>query len=406
LISGDLTNKQKLSLEERTAFLVNFTGVQAQQVLSSQEEGISTRKLYKILANTIVDWHWLSYKDNGRFAFRGIGELVWTPHKFGALGLVAPSIEYNSNIKLHCGLFPNIIDLFSSKEYAKWGYKGIIKAGDERHIVFAPYLEFQLLEKSKVEPQERHFWSMLVEVYSKLNDRTLDALASCRNKTATAHSLWIQLVNWKRHMGTAFDMLQQVNIVSMDDDTKRNVKNHIEAARACVKQFFVKIEHHNNIGKYVDSVKSIAANTELHSDIPCLDEPSSTSSTMEEKCGVFLELAEYLSALHAVCGEFRKQIQIDENAESPDLTILSKNLNTLTKILSPANPLLDPKRWLIPFLQPNEREIAMLCLSLIEEVFAIFEVRLGLSIFRPTPHYREFLFKYYPLPKDHFTKGN
>ena len=165
MISGDLTNKQKLCLEERTSFLVNFTGVETKRALSIQSEGVSTRRLYKILANTIYDWHWLSYDNPNRFAFRGVGELVWIPHRFGSLGLVAPSIEYNSNIKLHYGLFANIIDLFASKEYAKWGYKEIKQVGDERHIVFAPFLNFELLEKSELNVRNDIFglsWSKFI----------------------------------------------------------------------------------------------------------------------------------------------------------------------------------------------------------------------------------------------------
>lgn len=410
MTSGDLTNKQKLSLEERTSFFINFTGIETQSVLSSQHEGVSTRRLYKILANTILDWHWLSHQDGARFAFRGIGELVWTPHKFGALGLVAPSIEYNSNIniKLHYGLFANLLDLFASKEYAKWGYKAIKQIGDERYIVFAPYLDFERLEKSKVEGQERHFWAELVHIYCRLSDRTLDALASCRNKTTTSHSLLIQLVNWKRHMGTAFDMLQQDNMVSMDTTTKTQVKNHIDAARACVKQFFVKVGHFSSIDDHIAQAKAVAANSELNPFVPCVTEsPAGAEAVkMEDKCNILLGFSDYFSALHGVCGEFRKQIQIDEPHESPDLIKLTDHLKALGRIIPQADALLDPKRWVIPFLQPNEREIAVLCLSLMDEVFAVFENQLGLPIARPTPHYKDFLYKYYPLPREHFTKGN
>ena len=405
MISGDLTNKQKLCLEERTSFLINFTGVETQKALSIQDEGVSTRRLYKILANTIYDWHWLSHDDSNRFAFRGVGELVWTPHKFGSLGLVAPSIEYNSNIKLHYGLFANLIDLFTSKEYAKWGYREIRQVGDERHIVFAPFLDFELLEKSRVERQERHFWAELVRVYCKLSDRALDALASCRNKTSTSHSLLIQLVNWKRHMGTAFDMLQQVNITAMNASTKDEVRRHIEAARACVKQFFVKRGHFKDIEDHILELKSSAAYSELQQFIPCQNETRGGVTNMADKCDALIDLSDYLAALHAICGEFRKQIRIDQQLEVPDLIKLTDSLKILEQIL-PTSTLLDPKRWVIPFLQPNEREIAVLCLTLIEEVFAIFENRIGNPILRPTPHYNDVLHRNYPLPKDHFTKGN
>jgi hypothetical protein len=406
LISGDLTNKQKLGLEERTAFLINFTGVEVQKALSCAGEGVSTRKLYKILANTIIDWHWLSHDDPIRFAFRGVGELVWVPHRFGSLGLVAPSIEYNSNIQLTYGLFANMLDLFASKEYAKWGYREIKKINDQRHILFANYLPYELLQKSKVEQQERFFWAELVKTYCRLPDRTLDALASCRNRTTTTHSLLIQLVNWKRYMGTAFDMLQQVNIVSMDDATRTSVREHIEAARACLKQYFVKIDHFETLSTHLALIKELAQDSELQPFIPCLNETTDGTIRMDQKCEILVELSKYLSALHAVCGEFRKQIRIDDDGERPDLINLTKNLGVLGEILPSGHGLLDHKRWVIPFLQPNEREIAVLCLSLIDEVFGIFEGRLSIQILRPTPHYKDVLHKQYPFPRGHFTKGN
>ena len=206
-------------------------------------------------------------------------------------------------------------------------------------------------------------------------------------------------------MGTAFDMLQQVNISSMDEPTKDGVRRHIEAARACVRQFFVKLDHFKSIDLHINELKGRSAYSELKRFIPCLNESITSAPNMAEKCDALVELSSYLGALHAICGEFRKQIRVDQELETPDLVQLTDSLKVLETIL-PKSTLLDPKRWVIPFLQPNEREIAVLCLALIDEVFAVFENKINYQILRPTPHYNEVLHRNYPLPKDHFTKGN
>ena len=401
---GELSIKQQIGLEERTAFLINYTGVIAQQALNSVEEGLSTRKLYKILANVIIDWHWLSFNYPEKFAFRGIGELVWIPHKYGSLGLVAPRIDYRTGITLHLGLFPNLLELIATRMYRYWGVRGVKETGDERHVLFAPFLPFQALEKSRVQTHERYFWEKLVNIYAVLDDHTLDALASCRNTTSVTHSLWIQFINWKRHMGTALGMVVEEDINHMSEEKKGEVFDNIKIARGCIRQFFLKKKFHDEIHNYINKAKENAALTELQSYIPCIDEPSSIHTQIGPKYPIFIKLSEYISALHGVCGEFRKQVAMKEGVEKPDPIKLGRNLERLKAIVQSPN-LVDPSRWFIPFLEPNEREIARLCLKLIDEVFDYFQKELDLPFHRPTQHYKDFLEQCYPLPTDHFTKG-
>lgn len=401
---GELSIKQQIGLEERTAFFINYTGIISQQSLKAVDEGISTRKLYKILANVIIDWHWLSYIHRDKFAFRGIGELVWVPHKFGALGLIAPQVPYRTD--MHLGLFPNVLSLVSTRMYKYWGVRGVKEVGDERHIQFAPFLPFQALEKSRVQAHERYFWEKLAGVYSVLDDDSLNALASCRNDSSSAHSLWIQFVNWKRHMGTALDMAVKESFASMAEHRKKEVLENIESARACIKQFFKKKDFHEHIDSYIDKAKQRASQTELEGYIPCVNDDKRIIDRIGSKYSIFVELSEYISALHAICGEFRKQITTGEGDEKPDPIKLGKNLERLKKVVRTSNlDLVEPARWYLPFLESNEREIARLCLLLIDEVFGYFQKQLNLPFHRPTKHYTEFLSKFYPLPAAHFTKG-
>lgn len=403
--SGALTKKQILLMEERTSFFINLAGIHTQETLGLVEKGVPTRKLYKVLANVITEWHWLSFRSPEKFSFEGTGWLVWVPHRFGALGLVASNLEYSSQVRLHSGVFPNVIDLFTSGIYAKYGFRGVRREGDERHLLFAPYMPFDLLQKSRTGSQERHFWPKLVEVYAKLDDKTLDALSSCRNESTCAHSLWIQLVSWKRHMGTVLDLIQQNGTAHLRDEEKDLLRSHLRNARACVKQFAVKLGYRNDIAKYIEAVRQGAAHTEFAQQIPCLDEIPTISSQIGSKCEILANLSESVYALHGICGELRKLIDLDHTNEQPDKVVLERNLGLISQ-LTGSSDLLDLRRWLVLLMNHNEREMARLCFELVDSVFGCFEKRLDLKIMRPTPHYKAFLSDYYPLPSGHFIKGN
>ena len=399
---GELTEKQKLCLEQRTAFLINLTGVAAQEILG---EGISTRKLYKILANTLVDWHWLSNKHYDKFPFLGAGELVWVPHRFGALGLVVPKIEY-ANITLHLGLFPNILQLFESGEYAKYGAKSIERSSHDRSIIFPKFIALDSSVKSGVEHHERHFWSILVSIYSRLDDAALDALASCRTKTLAVHSLWVQLLLWRSNIVKALNILKQEYIDSIDEITRKEIIGNIETARGCVKHIFTKRDYAENISIHIIKLREQAAQTELAPYLPCIEELGETS--LSQKLDTFLYFCEVVNALHDVFREFQKCLGLDSVEKKADLNFLADRLNYLS-----SNPsglpeeLFNQQRWFTLFLQRSNREVAYLGLLAIEKIFEYFEDRLMLKMHGHLPaHYEMILSDYYPLPLDRFLQGN
>lgn len=401
---GEPTDSQKLSLEQRSSAFFNLAGVRAQEVLNCSNEGISTRKIYKILANAIQDWHWLSFKDKEQFQFNGIGGLIWIPHRFGSLGLIRPFIQYN--VTFRQGLFPDIPALVSTDEYAKYGCRAIRK-GEHNRIVFAPDLSFEMLQKIPLEIQERHFWDKIVGIYARLDDDTLDALASCRNNVTSAHSLWIQFVHWQREMGKAFDLLREKDLNSMEEDEKKRTRNHIAGARACIHHIKVKIGYRTNIARFVDIVKDSITNPNLESYLPCLDAPDQKSYPSNLDFNNFVAVFEYLEALHEVCWESLMQGDIYERGEKADLEKLEQCLIKLSSLSDISNTLIDPKRWFTLLLPPKEKnkEIASLCLKLIKAVFGKFQYKLKVSFLYPTEHYNEFLTNYYPLPYNHFLPG-
>jgi len=403
LISGDLTNKERIILEERTAFLVNLAGFVIQEQMSAADMGISTRKLYKVLANVVIDWHWLSYNHPDRFRFNGVGEIVWIPHKFGALGQITPSVEYK-DVQLYYGLFPNFVRLFESRVYSKYGVRGIKSIGNQTYILFPTYIDYPAKRKSRVEPQEQHYWERLVKVYSALDDTSLDALASCRTETFGTHSLWMQFVLWKRYMGFAIDYLRQENGYSLQEDLKNKLTNYIDTARACIGQIFVKIDHVNHLDEHIIKAQQTSFSREFSSLIPCRDE---LHSDISGKLAGFVECSHILEALHDICREYQILLGLDNKQKMPDFTVLENRLDYIEKHTSVKSTLVNNGRWHSLFLDIGSRkEIANLIWELSEGVFKYFEDKLGVPFERPSGHYKAFLEKYYPLPIEHFIRGN
>lgn len=398
---GDLTDQEKLSLEQRTAAFFNLAGIRAQEVLGCVNAGLSTRKIYKILANAIQDWTWLSFSSPEEFKFHGIGGLIWVPHRFGALGLVQPHIQYT--IRFNYGLFPNVIDLVGADEYAKYGCVAR-EEGEVRKIQFAPFLAYGVLQKLPVKPHEQHYWGKIVEVYSKLDDETLDAMASCRSRTTGAHSLWIQFVHWKREMGIALDRLRQEDPKNLEEEKKTELRTHIEAALACIRNTGVKAAFRLNLNEHVQKTKTAAANTELAKVVPCLNDLDKMSFLNFD---TFVKLFNHLGAVNGICQECLKQTGLISGTEEADLDVIQQRLGDLGRLHLQNASLIDERRWftLLRPVKEKNKELASLCLQLITEVYKVFEKELGLPIHRPTEHYSEFLRSRYPLPTEHFLTG-
>jgi hypothetical protein len=402
LISGDLTNKERIILEERTAFLLNLAGFVTQEQLSLADSGVSTRKLYKILANVVIDWYWLSHKHADRFRFNGVGEIVWIPHKFSALGQISPSIEYK-DVPLYFGLFPNIVELFKSRVYSKYGVREIRSVGKQTYILFPTYIDYAIRNKSRVEHQEQHYWERLIKVYSAVDDTTLDALASCRTGTLSSHSLWIQFVLWKRYMGFAIDYLRRENEYSINN-LKKKLLEYIDAAGGCIGQIFTNIDYIDHLDEYTRIAQQVSFSDEFSSLIPCRYE---MPSDLFGKSVSFVECSYVLEALHDICTEFQALIKLGPSQRPPDLMILEDRLKYIAEHTSIKSILVDVARWYSLFLDIGSRkEIANLIWDLSEAIFKQFEERLGILFERPSGHYKTFLEKYYPLPRDNFIRGH
>lgn len=301
------TEKHKLLQEERTALFINLAGVYAQQELSSTDEGISSNKLLKILANAILDWHWLSKQHPTKFQFHGIGELKWVPVRGGATSLVTPGIDY-AGIKLHHGYFANPVDLFNlSLEYRKYGFKGII---GKNNFLFPPFIQFETLEKSLLEKHEIHYWEILIKAYAGLNDSALNALASCRNNLTSVLCIWTQFALWKRYMEIAVDILRQETIDLLDVSKKEKISGRFQDAGKCIEHVFSLINYKDEVLKFRKQIEKRSENTELHFLIPQLEEQD--SSLWSDKYEEIKKLSYLLKDLNSICEDFQVHIGLIE----------------------------------------------------------------------------------------------
>lgn len=401
LNSGDDIDRN-FAREERTALFINLAGVHAQQALSLVDEGIPSSKLEKILANVLIDWHWLSLNGHVKFNFYGAAELRWVPVRGGAKALVVPSIDY-AGIKLHQGYFANLIDLFDeSIEYRKYGFRGVI---GEKHLLFPRFIAFETLKKSPVEDNERWFWELLVKTYAVLGDSALSALASCRNDATCVLNLWTQFVLWKRYMGMAVDTLRQEAVESLNAEKRQELIERFKDAEKCVQDLLLLIGHKSKIPKYINQVEEIAANTELSAFIPIIDIYRKTS--LAEKYNSFEEFSISLKDLNDVCGSFQIHMGLGEPSAIIDYAALQAELKNIQMHLSLSGEIVDFTRWHSLFLQgDSKREAARLLLQLIESVFTAFERKLELRFDRLSVHYQTFFEHFYPLPTEHFLPGN
>jgi hypothetical protein len=401
LNSGDDIDRN-FAREERTALFINLAGVHAQQALSVVDEGIASRKLEKILANVLIDWHWLSFNHPTEFKFYGTGELRWAPVRDGATALVVPSIDY-AGIKLHQGYFANLFDLFdASREYKKYGFKGVI---GKRQLLFPAFIPLATLTKSPVESQERHYWEQLVKVYAALDVSALNALASCRNDATSVLCLWTQFILWKRYMGMAVDALRQEAVESLDNRKRQELVEKFKDARECVRQLSFLVGYKSKIQKYIKQVEEVAKNTELSAYIPVTDTLPQTP--LADKRETFVELSALLKDLNGICRNFQIHMELAQPSETISYAALQAALRNIQTRLAISGEIVDFTKWQSLFLQGDaKREAARLLLLLIEAVFAAFERKLELRFDRLSVHYQTVLERFYPLPTEHFLGGN
>lgn len=404
LNSGDLTNltsKERFSLEERTACLVNFTGVCSQEVLKADTTGVPKRKFYKILANVILDWNWLSSSNPKKFNFSGVGALVWIPNRFGGIGQILSHIEY-TEIKKVFGLFPDMIELFGGlSQYSKFGGRF---DSENQNFHFPACIPYDKIIKSSIKGQEQHFWKIITESYAPLDDPTLDALASCRNTSISAHVLWTQFVFWKRFTGKALDILRQEEIESLSVVELNKLKQYIDSANKSISYINRVLNLRSNIESYINYLRNSSKNNELYGIIPCTN--NLKNDLLAEKYNGFIVAFPILKALQDICNEYWSHIGLLSQRVNANLETIENRLDQIKTHHKVSNIAINSTEWCAWFLSnDSNKNISQSILTLIENTYSKFEISLGIQFLRRTDHYRNFINNYYPLPVKHFIRG-
>lgn len=392
MISGGLSTSEAVAREERTALFLGLAGCVAQRRLGSSE--VSSRKLYKLLANAIWDWHFLSVHPSGRFVFPGIGDLVWVPHLFGGIGQVVPSI-HRDDLELRDGLFVAIAQLSDVGLYVDHGLLGAESGAGGVEFRFAPFIPLDVRERSLVQRHEQYYWEELINLYAQFDDETLDAMASCRAPSATLYCLLAQMIRWRRHVAKALSALEEGRARDVDVD------QHFERARFCTHQFFVKVEYWRNIDRYRATVSAAAVRTDFATIAPCIGD-NGPQSLVSFQLAALLDVAEAFHAIHYVCRQVQLRIRRSEVSSAK----LEGELRLLGAFVARSEAeLCAPEPWHALFYAGPDNELASKCLILVHSVFDRIAERIRHPIPRQKDFYRKFIELHYPLPRAHFEPG-
>lgn len=396
--------RQRTTSAVRAAFFATLTGVCAQRARREARaragkhddvvSGVRPRLLYKLLANALWDWHWLSKVSPSRFKFYGVGDLVWLPHFFGAVGQVAPKEKFPT-IDLRYGLFADPGIFFAkSRVYQLFGFKGVIEKDEKRYLVFPDYIDDQLARKFDIQPYEERYWEVVVNAYLRASDMERDALSSCRTPDATLHSLVVQLLRWR-------DATRSwLRILGRSKDRTTIPIGSVNDAKAAVKQLFLKSGYWRDMPSYVDTLREYAAHDRLENDIPRIDERSSSAQSRLRVD----RINAWSSAFAAAHDLLLESVEILERDYDP--LIVDRSTEVIARIV-PATPtdIVNPTSW-YRWLQDHEFDkLVAASLSIIKALFDALEQKIDLRLSTPGDYYRALLTTDYPLPRRHFLSS-
>ena len=397
MTSGDLTDIAKLRLQERTSLFINSAGTQIQRRENCAATGVSTKRLYKVIANAIWDWHWLAHGILPNSSINGIGDLVWVPHRFGALGLVVPKITYRHVVLWH-GHFANYLELFAGKTYSQHGFRGIRQERGERFLLFSQQtMDLERMKKQALTSDEWTYWRELIDCYAGQTTETLNACASCRNQTSTLHNLWIQYVVWKHNMSTVARTLRELAVAQRSPF----IEERILHARFAIKQVAAKIEYYDNRQLYLARIKEASSFTEFAAAVPVTSEGLHWEASSEEALTKLIALAPTLEALHDLAEVLCNRLGLCSGGASGPVD-MEDALGRLSTLQATAD--LRPSVWDPIWLRANAREAGARMASLFDDVFTAIGLQTGLQFAKLGDHYGEYL-KAYPLPVEGFTSG-
>lgn len=390
--SGPFDPRERLLREQRTAFLINLTGWAAQDALGVSDSGVSTRKFYKILANIIWDVHSISASDQKEYTIYGVGDLKWVPHRFGALGLIKPSVEYDRPITIQHGIFANLVALLETcSAYQHYGFRGVRTDRNQRHLLFPVGMSYRTRAKAAGDLAEIHLWDQLARFYAAVSDEDLNCLASCRTAQAAVLNLAVQLVVYR----VAFALLAER--IRSDQGIG---PEHFESLRAAVQQLATKLALSAAAPETIARLREVSRNaSEFDGLIPF------NPKTREAVSLTWKDALAALSRLHRLVREFQRMAGFGAGEEF-SAERLEKRLNDCrVHCQGLDNILTDSNVWLLTF-QARDLLVGLRLLEeLLDAVISWIGQRVGLVI-PPSMEqfYRWVIDKEYPLSADRFLR--
>jgi hypothetical protein len=259
------TPRERSTRDEQCAFLLALTGKQIQKADPGSRDAVAKRRLFKVLANCIWDWASMPRLGNpSPFDVRSLEGLMWIPHRFGALGVVSPALEYD--VDREHGLWVQPENLFACGIFATYGVK-VLDPPDHPRFGFPKDIPYAIREASGLESREWYYWERLAELYAPLSDEALDGLASCRTATAAFHSLWIQLIVWCEDVSLVAEVIESAR-GELTQKQLELIEKRIGYAAAAASNFSIKASYWRKRRDIAREAARVFEGTEFEGHLP------------------------------------------------------------------------------------------------------------------------------------------
>ncbi|MEI9972528.1 MAG: hypothetical protein WDO73_11015 [Ignavibacteriota bacterium] len=375
-----------LRREERTAVFLALAGIGIQRKQGSGP--VSSRRLYKVLANCIWDWAFLPDASQGKIRVGNPGDLVWVPYRYGSLGHVMPTICYK-DIELLDGLFVHPVDLFRCPQYSKYGIKVVTGQNGRPALQFPNFLPFKEQTHSGVQHVDLNFWNEAVSFYARQPDDVLDALASCRTETATSLNLWTQLMFWKEDTLKAAQLLRDTP--NFEVEPVRNRLQRISSdAFGAASQFSIKAAYWRTRDHVVLQATSGVEPSEIGEFVPIRSVRSGCPAAA--RLPVLLGMEDCVRSCNNIVRFLFGRLAIVN--PTFDIEQAEQALEAVSKVLPEKLPF---QPFAVLAYQKNSKAIGQYVEDLVRLFCDYTSLLLDLGLYERRLHFREFVKYHYPL---------
>ncbi|HEX3068719.1 MAG TPA: hypothetical protein VHX14_09080 [Thermoanaerobaculia bacterium] len=340
----------------RTSLLVNLTGIFVQKLQPKSEAGVPVTKLQKVLANVIWDWFTLA-KHYDRFRFSVPGDLAWLPDLSGALAHLLPTTDYRAKMWFDC--YHNLVDLTDSGVFKVFARTSGYEEAGERHIVFAPYAEEEVVRYNNVEPHEERYWTVLSTIYGTAlhNDPdALDIMASSRTSQSTILCALRHFLEWHEGLLTCLVALGKDTGASAPRDNATGIANAGEAAR----KYALCLDHYVGRAESFGVIQRFAKDTELEGLVPAVVLPAN-DELHHLRLKALRDNTVLIFAVQALCAELLNVF----NGSGADLNRVDYAARSLETFQRLGEEHRQPMYWQKTFAEPPNSEAARACSELL-----------------------------------------